>query len=88
MQTLIQDLRYSWRQLIKSPGFTLTAVIIIAEFPRSSRSSDQLFKLSGAAARLKSLAQECPWEKRGADFPPILRTLLIYSVNVEVHVSA
>jgi predicted permease len=27
MQTLIQDLRYSARQLIKNPGFTLTAVI-------------------------------------------------------------
>ena len=30
MQTLIQELRYSVRQLIKSPGFTLTAVISLA----------------------------------------------------------
>ncbi len=30
MQTLIQDLRYSLRQLIRSPGFALTAVISLA----------------------------------------------------------
>ena len=30
MHTLIQDLRYSVRQLARSPGFTLTAVISLA----------------------------------------------------------
>jgi hypothetical protein len=30
MQTSIQDLRFSARQLIKNPGFTLTAVISLA----------------------------------------------------------
>ncbi len=30
MRTVLQDLRYSFRQLIKLPGFTLTAVISLA----------------------------------------------------------
>ena len=30
MRTLLQDLRYSFRQLIKLPGFTLTAIISLA----------------------------------------------------------
>ena len=30
MATIIQDLRYAFRQLVKLPGFTFTAVISIA----------------------------------------------------------
>src|SRR5271170_890776 len=30
MNTVIQDLRYCFRQLIKTPGFTLTAILSLA----------------------------------------------------------
>ena len=30
MQTLLQDLRYSLRQLFKNPGFSLTAIASLA----------------------------------------------------------
>ena len=30
MDSLIQDLRYGWRVLWKSPGFTLTAAMVVA----------------------------------------------------------
>ena len=30
MRTLLQDLRYSLRQLFKNPGFSLTAIISLA----------------------------------------------------------
>lgn len=77
MNGLLQDLRYALRQLRKSPGFTTTAILLLAMGIGANTAIFQLL----AAVRLRSLPVQAPRNVVGIVLRQAL-TLLAFGIAV------
>src|SRR5437016_4245014 len=63
VETLVQDVRYGWRMLIKSPGFSITAILTLAIG-------------IGATTAIFSQVNALFWRKLPVRHPEQLRTMV------------